>query len=851
MIKRLKLNIQRFATSGSLTTPGNSDGTTFTFAWSRQSYSIADNKSTIYWEVRVNAAYTYYSNAVQLGATTVDGAQVHGGGTWSNISKGTTTLISGTKDIYHSANGTKSFAVSISGWTWDSTWTSANNSSNPFVLDTIPRYTSVTKWAMTDRTETSIILSWQTADVCSQIKYKADNGSYTTANVNSNSGSVTISGLSANASHTLYFIPKRKDSNLWGDGSADNPKTTTQSTLQYPYVSNVSVADLTIGNEQTLTISNPKSRSNITVYMKKDNTSGTTLYSGTTSGTSIKFTPVATTLYNSIKSSKTATCVYYCVWDGHTVTSEVKTKTYKVNENNCRPIFNDFTYADTNTTTVALTGDNQKVVKGYSNVTATVSVANKAELNVTYPADNMVRYNLIVGNDPRQSVPYSNSEEVSVTVPNATSGSITLNAEDSRKVIKEVPKTAALIEYTSIQKGNINITRQGNVGEAVTLTFNGTYWNNSFGSVTNTITSTNVRYRYKKTTESWSGDTWNGTTTIAPVLSGNTFSFSGGILGDTASGFNTQYSYNIEIQVKDKLSSTTFTFVLGTGIPTIAVADSGVAIKQPYDTTTGGSLQVGGNGNMISMNNNASGDTYIVSNALWASKKIGFGVGAGGSNRGIYDFTNNKWSFYNNDSNYYVNGNTTVNGTLTIAGTWTRNTSDTWIPVIKNNKLEYCRRKIVSSKTHSDYNNNQDDLATMSMLSFWNGAYGSSNASNLTYAHQGTIQCKPVSLYDNSSGATGGLTLSQTAANFTFLQFFYGLLSSGTAYYGSMCIYSPNGKKAGFIISSSSSTGLLIGSTIKTISGTSITNNNNGTYWSFNSPAATNEMRIYKVYGWK
>ena len=80
---------------------------------------------------------------------------------------------------------------------------------------------------------------------------------------------------------------------------------------------------------------------------------------------------------------------YYCVWDGHTVTSEVKTKSYKVNENNCRPIFNDFTYADTNATTVALTGNNQKVVKGYSNVTATVSVANKAELNATYPADSL------------------------------------------------------------------------------------------------------------------------------------------------------------------------------------------------------------------------------------------------------------------------------------------------------------------------------------------------------------------------------------------------------------------------------------------------------------------------------
>ena len=175
---------------------------------------------------------------------------------------------------------------------------------------------------------------------------------------------------------------------------------------------------------------------------------------------------------------------------------------------------------------------------------------------------------------------------------------MTVYAEDIRKLAKGVSKTIPdtnYITYTNIQKGNINITRQGNVGEAVTLTFNGTYWNNSFGDVTNTITSADIKYRYKKTTESWSGDTWNGTTTIIPTLTDDRFSFSGGIIGDIAgTGFDTQYSYNIEVQVKDKLSSTTFSFVLGTGIPTIAVADNGVAIKQPYDTNDDSVLQVNG-----------------------------------------------------------------------------------------------------------------------------------------------------------------------------------------------------------------------------------------------------------------
>lgn len=44
-----------------------------------------------------------------------------------------------------------------------------------------------------------------------------------------------------------------------------------------------------------------------------------------------------------------------------------------------------------------------------------------------------------------------------------------------------------------------------------------------------------------------------------------------------------------------------------------------------------------------------------------------------------------------------------------------------------------------SSKTHTNYNTNQGYLATMSFLSFWNGAHNSGGSSNLTYCHKGTI----------------------------------------------------------------------------------------------------------------
>ena len=600
-MKRLKLNIQKFATSGSLTTPANTDGTTFTFAWSRQSYSIADNKSTIYWEVRVNAAYTYYSNSVKLGATTIDGSQVHGGGTWSNINKGTTTLISGTKDISHNPNGTKSFAVSISGWTWDSTWTSANNSSNPFVLDTIPRYTTVSTWSVASRTETSIKLNWKTADTCSQIRYGTSTSSYTTANVNGNSGVVEITGLQEGQSYTLYFMPKRKDSNLWGDGSSETWKSiSNQSPIPYPYCS--SAPNFTIGNNVTLQLYNPLNRTvelqmysfvgNVFINVPKISTN----VNGEFSFPASNYTQQ---LYDSIPEAKSSQYNIDVWYNGHK--SINGGNSYSVDENNCRPTFSNFTYADTNATTVALTGNNQKVVRGYSNITATISTANKATV-ATGKGSNiyMKRYDLIIDGNGTNSGNYSDNSDVTITTNGANSGSIKVSAVDSRNIVREVPKTAEVISYTNIQRGNISVTRAGNVGEATTLTFEGTMWSGDFGSATNTITS--VQYRFKSTA---AGSSWSAYASLTPPTpSGNSYSFSGLIAGDEGNtGFSVDNSFNIEVVVSDRLSSITFTATLGTGIPHVAFGNNGLSIKQPYDDNDGSALQVNGNIKASSFNN--------------------------------------------------------------------------------------------------------------------------------------------------------------------------------------------------------------------------------------------------------
>lgn len=119
-----------------------------------------------------------------------------------------------------------------------------------------------------------------------------------------------------------------------------------------------------------------------------------------------------------------------------------------------------------------------------------------------------------------------------------------------------------------------------------------------------------------------------------------------------------------------------------------------------------------------------------------------------------------------------------------------RNTTDTWIPIVRSGYLDYTTRYIPNQVTHSQHNNEQDRLATLNMLSFWNGAYNGNGASNLTYCYQGTIQAKPKVLYNNSSGTNGTVTLNETAANFAYLEIFYSFNGG----HFSKKISSPNSK---------------------------------------------------------
>lgn len=120
-------------------------------------------------------------------------------------------------------------------------------------------------------------------------------------------------------------------------------------------------------------------------------------------------------------------------------------------------------------------------------------------------------------------------------------------------------------------------------------------------------------------------------------------------------------------------------------------------------------------------------------------------------------------------------------------------------------------------------------------------------------AETGTVQMKPTNLYNNTSGTTGNITLSQTSANFAYLEIFFGKGEIGMS---SVKVQSPNGKKVCLSQGQFVPNGSVFQNVSKmgTISGTSITFSKTGygnVYPGGYETGTENQIYVYRVDGWK
>ena len=230
-----------------------------------------------------------------------------------------------------------------------------------------------------------------------------------------------------------------------------------------------------------------------------DLTDNTTIIDyGTITGTSKNIIPTANTIYELTPNSNTYKARYILTTTQNSKTY-TNTKDFIFNVTNSEPTFSNFTYQDTNNITNELTGDNQILIEGYSNVKGIINTSNKA---IAKNSATMKKYKMVIGNKT-ENVDYSSNNDVSVIINNINSATIDMFAIDSRGNTTKVSKTAPYKQYTDLTIKSVKASRSNNgVGQEVTLSYEGSYWAESFGKITNEIKS--IRYQYKQTTS----NTW-------------------------------------------------------------------------------------------------------------------------------------------------------------------------------------------------------------------------------------------------------------------------------------------------------------------------------------------------------
>jgi len=271
-----------------------------------------------------------------------------------------------------------------------------------------------------------------------------------------------------------------------------------------------------------------------------------------------------TKLRNATTNSNSRSVIFYVktVIGGNTFYSTL-TKTLSII--NANPTFNSsqLSYQDTNSNIVAITRNNQHIVRNNSTlqVTFTGASPNKgASINryeVTLNGSTQTKYGASTINYGAVNI----SQNVSVSV----------KVIDSRGNSTTISKTITILNWVN-PTATISLGRVNNYENTTNLKAVGT-----ISSVNSKNAIQLIRYRYKKTSD--------GTYSSWTSISNNT---------QYTISLDKEYAWNFQFEIQDKFGSTTYNIVLAKGMPIMFIDIDKLAVGVNCFPTTNNSLALNG-----------------------------------------------------------------------------------------------------------------------------------------------------------------------------------------------------------------------------------------------------------------
>lgn len=321
-----------------------------------------------------------------------------------------------------------------------------------------------------------------------------------------------------------------------------NSYTGSISLTKIPRQANITSApDFNDEASPTIGYSNPAGNSVSSLQACIASTNGQTIYAGyrdiSKTGSSYTFSLTdgeRNTLRQATPNSNTFKIKFYVktVIGGNTFYSSVEKTMTIVNGN---PTFStsNLSYKDSNSTTVAVTGNNQKLVQNLSNLLTTITSATAKKYS------SITKYEATI-NGVTKTITSAGNIDFGV-INSANDLTLSVKVTDSRGNTTTAKKTVTFLAWV-LPTAIISLKRKNNYEDESYLTVNATY------SSVDSKNSITIKYQYKKTTES----SYSSQTTI----NNNT---------KKTLTLSKDYAWDFKIIVADKFGTTTYNTILAKG----------------------------------------------------------------------------------------------------------------------------------------------------------------------------------------------------------------------------------------------------------------------------------------------
>ena len=306
-----------------------------------------------------------------------------------------------------------------------------------------------------------------------------------------------------------------------------------------PRASTVGATDAAIGSVSMVAVNRKSGSYTHSIHFRFGSLTGYLTADGSTSGKEVKLSQTSIpfrlpeSFYSQIPNAKTGVCTLTCTtYSGNSSVGDAHQTTLIATaaEALCSPLVTG-TVTDSNPATVALTGNDGKLVRYRSNARCSIVATARNGASIQWKS---IGGNAVSGD--------------SLTIANVETGSVRFSAGDSRGYETGTAVQAELIPYIPLT-ASATADRPNPTDGSGRIRVSGNYFDGSFGAAGNSLS---LRYRIG------SGE-W---ISIPPAISGNSYTAEAWL-----AGMDYQSQYAIEVEITDRLTTLTRQLILKRGLP--------------------------------------------------------------------------------------------------------------------------------------------------------------------------------------------------------------------------------------------------------------------------------------------